>query len=55
MHEKYVPSDVESAAQGQWRASDAYRKAGNLLEAEKAMKELQQRYPEAKKTARAQP
>ena len=25
MHEKYVPSDVESAAQGQWRASDAYK------------------------------
>ena len=25
MHEKYVPSDVESAAQGQWRAIDAYK------------------------------
>jgi leucyl-tRNA synthetase len=25
MHEKYVPSDVESAAQGQWRATDAYK------------------------------
>ena len=25
MHEKYVPSDVESAAQGQWRAVDAYK------------------------------
>jgi len=25
MLEKYVPSDVESAAQGEWRASDAYR------------------------------
>ena len=25
MHEKYVPSDVEAAAQGQWRASDAYK------------------------------
>ncbi|GAB6847653.1 leucine--tRNA ligase [Paraburkholderia kururiensis] len=25
MHEKYVPSDVESTAQGEWRASDAYR------------------------------
>ena len=25
MHEKYVPSDVESDAQGQWRASDAYK------------------------------
>ncbi|WP_028216200.1 leucine--tRNA ligase [Paraburkholderia oxyphila] len=27
MLEKYVPSDVESAAQGEWRASDAYRTA----------------------------
>ena len=27
MHEKYVPSDVESAAQSEWRASDAYRTA----------------------------
>jgi leucyl-tRNA synthetase len=25
MHEKYVPSDVESAAQAQWRATDAYK------------------------------
>ncbi|WP_114813270.1 leucine--tRNA ligase [Paraburkholderia kururiensis] len=25
MHEKYVPSDVESTAQGEWRANDAYR------------------------------
>ncbi|WP_017777042.1 leucine--tRNA ligase [Paraburkholderia kururiensis] len=25
MHEKYVPSDVESTAQGEWCASDAYR------------------------------
>ncbi|MFX1763042.1 leucine--tRNA ligase [Paraburkholderia sp. A1RI-2L] len=27
MLEKYVPSDVESAAQGEWRVSDAYRTA----------------------------
>ncbi|QNB10435.1 leucine--tRNA ligase [Paraburkholderia tropica] len=27
MLEKYVPSDVESAAQGEWRDSDAYRTA----------------------------
>ncbi|MEM5312286.1 leucine--tRNA ligase [Paraburkholderia sp. JHI869] len=27
MLEKYVPSDVESAAQGEWRATDAYRTA----------------------------
>ncbi|WP_153101369.1 leucine--tRNA ligase [Paraburkholderia hayleyella] len=25
MQEKYVPSDVEAAVQGQWRASDAYK------------------------------
>ena len=27
MLEKYVPTDVESAAQGEWRANDAYRTA----------------------------
>ncbi|KVE27963.1 leucine--tRNA ligase [Burkholderia singularis] len=25
MHERYVPADVEAAAQGDWRAADAYR------------------------------
>ena len=25
MNEKYVPSEVESAAQAHWRATDAYR------------------------------
>ena len=25
MHERYVPADVEAAAQGDWRAADAYK------------------------------
>lgn len=25
MHERYVPADVEAAAQSDWRAADAYR------------------------------
>ncbi|CAN5325395.1 hypothetical protein BH09VER1_BH09VER1_37630 [soil metagenome] len=34
------------------RASDAYKKSGNLMEAEKAQKELQQRFPDFQKSAR---
>ncbi len=34
------------------RASDAYKKSGNLMEAEKAQKELQQRFPDFQKSAK---
>lgn len=35
------------------RAADAYRKADNLFEADKALKELQKRFPDPKKSAKA--
>lgn len=35
------------------RAADAYRKMGNLLEAEKAQSEMQRRFPADKKTAKS--
>jgi len=35
------------------RAADAYRKADNLFDAEKALNELQKRFPDAKKSAKA--
>jgi TolA-binding protein len=35
------------------KAAEAYRKAGNTFEAEKALKELQQRYPNYKKSPKS--
>jgi len=37
------------------RAADAYKKAGNTLESHKALHELQQRYPDFQKAAKASP
>ena len=37
------------------RAADAYKKAGNTLESQKALHELQQRYPDFQKAAKASP